>query len=143
MAKVIFNTFREACEFSKNIAIATKTTSSVHREGDRWWVEDQDNEAQSIYVDSKRLMQEIIPDPNNKPIISMPNNNEVKEVNSNDGYVLCPLNGYVKMVDGFWVNRKGERIDTGKYARSIAGRNRTIRNTSTAYIGLTDSGNHD
>ena len=43
MAKVIFNTFKEAGEFSKHIAITTRNTSAVHREGDRWWVDDLNN----------------------------------------------------------------------------------------------------
>lgn len=40
MAKVIFNTFLEACEFSKNLAMATKTPSTINRDCDSWWIDD-------------------------------------------------------------------------------------------------------
>ena len=39
MTKVLFKTFIEACEFSKNIALTMKTTSAIHREDDLWWVD--------------------------------------------------------------------------------------------------------
>lgn len=123
MAKKVFNTYKEACEFSKHIAITTKNTSAVHRDGDIWWVEDQ-NIVQST---------------------SMLNKDEVKEESSNDGYILCPVNGYVKMVGGFWINRMGERVDTGKYEKTITLRqppSRTITNTPTASYSYMDGDNH-
>lgn len=140
MAKITFNTFKEACEFSKHIAVTTKSTSAVHREGDIWWVEDQSN-VQSNYEESKSVVKEKISDLNIEPTI---NKDEVKKEGSNDGYILCPVNGYVKMVGGFWVDRNGERVDTGKYARTIkvVGRTRTAWNTPTATNSYMDGDNH-
>jgi len=40
MAKVTFTTFLEASEYSKQLAMALKTGSAVHREGNVWWVDD-------------------------------------------------------------------------------------------------------
>lgn len=39
MAKVIFHTFQEASVFSKHLAMTTMTTTTIHRDGDSWWVD--------------------------------------------------------------------------------------------------------
>ena len=48
MAKTLFNTFQEASAFSKNLAMVIKATTSVHREGDCWCVEDPRGEQPEI-----------------------------------------------------------------------------------------------
>ena len=40
MARVEFNTFPEATEFSKRLSIAIKAMTIVHRNGQTWWVDD-------------------------------------------------------------------------------------------------------
>lgn len=51
MAKVEFKKFQEASAFSKNLAMTINATTSVHREGDCWCVEDSRTEqASSSYL---------------------------------------------------------------------------------------------
>lgn len=41
MAKIIFKNFKDASIYAKELAIATKTTVPVHKDGNIWWVEGQ------------------------------------------------------------------------------------------------------
>lgn len=40
MAKVEFQTFREAAEFTKSLALTAKITATVHKDSNCWWVDD-------------------------------------------------------------------------------------------------------
>ena len=40
MARVEFTTFQEAADFSRNLSIALRVETAIHRENSIWWVED-------------------------------------------------------------------------------------------------------
>lgn len=40
MAKVLFDSFQEASAFSKDLAMSSKTTCAVRKDGNRWYVDD-------------------------------------------------------------------------------------------------------
>ena len=40
MARVEFETFKEVSEFSRKLSIATRSVTTVHRDGNIWWVND-------------------------------------------------------------------------------------------------------
>lgn len=40
MPKIIFKTFQEASVFAKNLAMTIKSSASVKRDGDIWYIED-------------------------------------------------------------------------------------------------------
>lgn len=44
MPKIIFKTFQEASAFAKNLAITIKTSASIKRDGNAWYVEDPRSE---------------------------------------------------------------------------------------------------
>ena len=124
MSRINFNTFKEASEYAKKLAMTLNNNIKLHKDGAIWWVEDPSIEGnkQTVSTETEKFNIAL---------------NEDKVV-SRDNYKYDE-HGYRRDANGRLIKRDGTVIDTSRRASdTFSYRNRTIRNTPTAIYSNTD-----